>query len=147
MKNQEDIGSLLTPYYGANASSKLTSLLKEHIRLVGILVTAIQSGTATEIDTATVNATTNAGDISKLLESLDPMSWPANVVLDLLSKHLGCTVMQATSRKNADWLADIAAADECRANIYQIADAMATGILAKYPDMFVIRSAPIVVNR
>jgi hypothetical protein len=48
MKNQEDIGNAIASYYGAEAGSKLTSLLKEHIQIAVELVAAVEGGRAGE---------------------------------------------------------------------------------------------------
>src|SRR6266536_2009522 len=39
LKNQEDIGNAIVPYYGAGAGQKLTDLLKQHILIAVDLVT------------------------------------------------------------------------------------------------------------
>src|SRR5438067_7217958 len=38
MRNQEDIGNAIKPYYGDAAGAKLTDLLKQHIAIAGELV-------------------------------------------------------------------------------------------------------------
>jgi hypothetical protein len=44
MKNQEDIGNAIAPYYGSAAAAKLTDLLKQHIAIAGDLVAAAKAG-------------------------------------------------------------------------------------------------------
>ncbi|WP_330362473.1 hypothetical protein [[Clostridium] dakarense] len=43
LKNQDDIGNSIKPYYGEEAGNKLSSLLKEHIELAGQVVDAAKS--------------------------------------------------------------------------------------------------------
>jgi hypothetical protein len=40
MKNQEDIGNAIRPFYGDAAAAQLTTLLKQHISIAGELVAA-----------------------------------------------------------------------------------------------------------
>jgi hypothetical protein len=44
LKNQEDIGNAIVPYYGAAAGQKLTDLLKQHILIAVDLVSAAKAG-------------------------------------------------------------------------------------------------------
>src|SRR5215210_1295677 len=44
LKNQEDIGNAIVPYYGAAAGTKLTDLLKQHILIAVDLVAAAKAG-------------------------------------------------------------------------------------------------------
>src|ERR1043166_2516265 len=48
MRNQEDIGNAIKPFYGDAAGSKLTDLLKQHIAIAGDLVAAAKAGDATK---------------------------------------------------------------------------------------------------
>src|SRR5438105_1541538 len=44
LKNQEDIGNAIVPYYGEDAGKALTGLLKEHILIAVNLIAAAKSG-------------------------------------------------------------------------------------------------------
>src|SRR5262249_10166124 len=44
MKNQEDLGNAIVPYYGSAAGQKLTALLKEHIQIATDVVKAAKAG-------------------------------------------------------------------------------------------------------
>jgi hypothetical protein len=141
MKNQEEIGSIIEPYYGKVAADKLTALLKEHVRLVGECITAIRDAANTDAVEASLLA--NAGLIADHLESLDPVCWPKTTVLPILAEHITCTKLQATSRFAKDWITDIAAFDSCRSKIYTLADAMSSGIVSQFPEMFIVQSPPV----
>ncbi|CAM3693896.1 hypothetical protein GCM10009865_40130 [Aeromicrobium ponti] len=50
LKNQEDIGNAVKPYYGEAAGNKLTELLKEHIVIAGNIVDAAKSGNGDKVN-------------------------------------------------------------------------------------------------
>ena len=43
LKNQEDIGNSIKPYYGEEAGSKLSTLLEEHIEITGQVTDAAKN--------------------------------------------------------------------------------------------------------
>jgi hypothetical protein len=44
LKNQADIGDIIKPYYGEEAGTKLTALLREHILIAGNIIEAAKKG-------------------------------------------------------------------------------------------------------
>jgi hypothetical protein len=44
LRNQEDIGNAIVPFYGKDAGNKLTELLKQHIMIAVEVVVAANSG-------------------------------------------------------------------------------------------------------
>src|SRR5437870_481312 len=42
LKNQDDLGNAIVPYYGADAGKKLAALLRDHIVIAGDVVAAAQ---------------------------------------------------------------------------------------------------------
>lgn len=137
MKNQEDIGNAIAPYYGEEAAASVIQLLKQHIAAVIDIVKHIKdSSSAVELEAA---LQTNADSIATFLDAADPDNWPKDVVLGLLKKHIECTFREATSRFAKDWAADFAAYEECKGNIEKLAYAMAGGILNKFPETFVMQ--------
>ena len=137
MKNQEDIGNAVAPYYGDEAGAAVTSLLKAHVTTLADIVKNIKAEKSTdELETA---LQANAEAIAAFLDSADPDNWPKEVVLGLLNKHIECTLKEARARFAKDWPADFAAYEECKANIEQLAYAMAGGILNKFPELFVMQ--------
>ena len=43
LKNQDDIGNSIKPYYGEDAGNKLSALLREHIELAGKVLEAAKT--------------------------------------------------------------------------------------------------------
>jgi hypothetical protein len=137
MKNQEDIGAAVVPYYGAAAGAELTRLLKEHVTIAVDIFNAIKEARST---TALESVwLTNSQAIAKLLDSADSDHWPYEVVLGILNQHTDSALKQARSRFAKDWVADIAAVDESYDTTQALANAFATGILEKFPEQFVLK--------
>lgn len=137
MKNQEDIGAIIAPYYGDDAGAKLTTLLKEHIDIAGKIVQAIKDGVSTtDLET---KWQANADAIATLLDSLDSEYWPKADVLAMLKDHLACTLKEAVAYKAKDWTKAFEAYDECNKVIEKLACALADGIVERFPEAFVIQ--------
>jgi len=137
MRNQEDIGQFIAPYYGAEAATSLTNLLKEHINIAANIVVAASQNKSTADLEATWQA--NAVSIADLLASLDPVYWSKNIVLPVLQQHLACTLKEIVSRSKKDWLTDIAAYDDCSAVVAVLAEVIAYGIVYNFPEEFIIQ--------
>lgn len=87
LKNQEDIGNAIKPYYGDAAGNQLTTLLKEHIAGAADLLAAAKAGDKAKQDAASKRWYSNADDIAALLSGANPNNWP----LDQTRKHMKIT--------------------------------------------------------
>lgn len=72
LRNQEDIGNAIKPYYGEQAGNKLTELLKEHIVLAGKVVDAAKGGNQADLKKYNTEWYRNADNIAKFLSSANP---------------------------------------------------------------------------
>ena len=140
LKNQEDIGEAIVPYYGKDAGSKLTDLLKEHILIAVDLVEAAKSGDEREFGKQDERWTANANDIARFLAQANS-NWPEKDVRDLLALHLKLTKDETVARLNKDWAADIKAFDDIFNEIMVLADAIFDGLVAQFPDKFHMSAA------
>jgi len=52
LRNQDDIGNAIKPYYGDAAGNKLADLLKQHELLAGGVINAAKTGNSTAFDAA-----------------------------------------------------------------------------------------------
>jgi hypothetical protein len=77
----------------------------------------------------------NADDIAEFLAGANP-AWPVNTLKQMMHTHLDQTLAEATARLTGDWDADVAAYDEIHLHILAMADALADGIVAQFPDRF-----------
>jgi hypothetical protein len=137
LKNQEDIGAAIVPYYGQGAGDKLTDLLKQHIMIAVDLVTAAKAGDDAEFATHDSRWTANIREISAFLAGANP-NWPEQDVFDLLALHLKLTKDEAVARLTSDWAADVKAFDDIFTEILVVADTLHDGLAAQFPDRFAL---------
>ena len=135
LKNQEDIGAAVMPYYGPAAGDGLTALLKQHILIAVDLVAAAKAGDNAAFATHDARWTANIGEIAGFLSGANP-NWPEKDVMDLLALHLKLTEDEAVARISSDWAADVKAFDDIFTEAMVIADTLHDGIVAQFPDRF-----------
>jgi hypothetical protein len=136
LKNQEDIGGAIVPFYGEAAGAALTDLLKQHIMIAVDLVDAAKKGDDPRFQTKDAEWTANAEQIADLLSGANPDNWPKKDVVDLLGLHLSLTKQEAVARLQQDWAADVDAFDQIFTEILTLSDTLANGLIAQFPDRF-----------
>ena len=135
LKNQDDIGAAIVPYYGDAAGTALTDLLKQHIMIAVDLVAAAKSGDNDAFATHDQRWAENANEIAGFLAGANP-NWPEQDVRDLLALHLKLTKDETVARLTSDWDADVKAFDDIFTEIMVLADALYDGIAAQFPERF-----------
>ncbi len=135
LRNQEDIGNAIVPYYGAAAGTQLTNLLKQHILIAVDLVTAAKAGDQAKVADADRRWHANANDIATFLSGANP-NWPKATVLAMLNQHLALTTQEATARIQGRWADDASAFDSIFNQILGMADALSDGIVKQFPNRF-----------
>jgi hypothetical protein len=134
MRNQEDIGRTLHPYYGVAAGDKFTALLKEHIRITIDLIDAAKTGDDARQKAASSHWNTNADDIAAFLHELNPKYWPVEELRSLIGEHLQLVSDVIGFRVHALWTDDIAAHDKVHRQILILTDALSAGITSQFPE-------------
>jgi hypothetical protein len=132
MKNQEDIGNAIVPYYGAAAGTKLTQLLKEHISIAGEVLAAAKANDNAKLTDADRRWHDNAGEIATFLSGANP-NWTRDALLSMPNQHLALTTEEATARLQQRWADDAATFDEVFKQAMMMADALSEGILKQHP--------------
>lgn len=135
LRNQDDIGNSIKPYYGEEAGNKLAKLLREHIELAGKVVDAAKADNKADLDKYNKLWYANADEIANFLASANP-NWSESELKNMLHKHLGFVTAQVVARLNNNWKADVAAFDKGEDPMIMFADILANGIIKQFPDKF-----------
>ena len=139
LKNQEDIGDAIKPYYGNDAGDALTKLLKEHILIAVNLIEDAKSGNNESFAANDAKWDQNIREIASFLAGANP-AWREADVFDLLKQHLELTKGEVVARLTKNWAADVKASDDLLAEAMVIADALYDGLVAQFPDRFETRA-------
>jgi hypothetical protein len=132
MRNQEDIGNAIKPFYGNDAGNKLTALLKDHINIATEVVTAAKAGDKMKLGDADRRWHDNARDIATFLSGANP-NWSQSDLVMMLNEHLTLTTQEATARIEKRWTDDTATFDRILTQALHMADALAAGIVKQFP--------------
>ena len=135
LRNQEDIGAAVVPFYGEEAGATLTKYLKEHILIAVELVAAAKDGNNVRFNIFDRKWSRNARTIATFLSKANPY-WSKKDVVDLLELHLQLTKGEAVARLQGDWEADVEAFDEIFSELLTLSDALADGIIQQFAERF-----------
>jgi hypothetical protein len=134
LQNQADIGAAVASFYGQDAGTKLTSLLRSHILIAADLVGAAKAGSTAAVDSLNKKWRANADDISAFLHTANPSHWPAATLRTAMYTHLDQTLAEATHRLKGDYAADVKDYDAIEKHIIVMADILSDGIAAQFPE-------------
>lgn len=135
LRNQDDIGNAIKPYYGDAAGGKLTALLRDHIVVATEVVKAAQGGDATQLANAQKKWSANGQEIAAFLSGANP-HWRKTTLEAMLQKHLDLTSGEVVGRLNKDWAGDIKAYDDGHMHMLMFADMLADGVAKQFPAKF-----------
>jgi hypothetical protein len=135
LKNQDDIGDAIKPYYGEEAGKTLAALLRDHIMIATEVVKAAKMQDNEALDKASKKWSANADDIATFLSGANP-DWDSKDLMVMLHTHLDLTTGEVVSRLKKDWAADIDYYDKGHAHMLMFADILADGIVKQFPDKF-----------
>ncbi|HSE51654.1 MAG TPA: hypothetical protein VLB00_05670 [Gemmatimonadales bacterium] len=136
LQNQADIGNAVAGYYGAEAGTKLTALLKDHILQAAELVTASKAGDQAKAADAKTRWYQNAEQIAEFLAGANPKHWPVATLKSAMKTHLDQTLEEASDRISGKYDEDIKDYDEIVAHILTMADLLSSGIVKQFPEKF-----------
>jgi hypothetical protein len=135
LKNQVDIGNIIKPYYGEEAGTKLTALLREHILIAGNIIEAAKKGDQANLANFNTEWNRNASEIVAYLTAANP-NWNKKELTDMFQLYLKLTTDEVVARLNKDWARDIKTADLNEDHLIHMADLLTEGIVKQFPNKF-----------
>ncbi len=132
MRNQEELGQSIRPFYGEAAAAQLTSLLKQHIRITVEVVAAAKAGDATKESDAARRWHENGTAIAIFFSTANP-NLSRRAVLDMLGQHLDLTEKAAAYRIQKNWSNDQANFDAIYTQAMGMADTLSDAIIKQFP--------------
>jgi hypothetical protein len=136
LRNQDDIGNAIKPFYGDAAGAELSRLLREHITGAAALLTAAKAGDSAAVEAASEAWYANADAIAAFLAAANPRQWDEAEMQTMMHEHLDRTLAEAVARLQGRYGDDIAAYDQIHGQILAMADMLSDGIIAQFPDQF-----------
>ena len=135
LRNQDDIGNAVKPFYGEAAGNELSALLRDHILIAADLVKAAKAGDSAAQELATKKWYANADDLAAFLSAANP-NWPRKALEDMLHGHLAMTTAAVVAKLKHDTGAAIAAYDQGREHMLMVADTLTDGIVKQFAARF-----------
>jgi hypothetical protein len=135
LKNQEDIGNAIKPFYGDQAGDQLTLLLKDHITIAVDLLEAAKAGNSTAAEIAEEKWYDNADDIATFLSGANP-NWTKEGLKSMLNEHLSLTKTEAVARLTGDYDTDVTTFDALYKHAVSMGDEFTAGIVKQFEEQF-----------
>ena len=136
LRNQDDIGNAVKPFYGEAAGDALTHELRQHILIAADVIAAAKAGNSAALADAQARWVANANGIAALLHGVNPRHWPLAALQDEMHMHLNLTTEEAVAHLQGNWEGDVAAYDRVHLHILHMSDLLANGIVAQFPGRF-----------
>lgn len=135
LQNAPDMGNSLKPFYGKNAATKYSNLIKDHLVIAADLVKAAKAGDQNAASIAEKKWYANGDEIVEFLSSINPYI-PKEAFRKMFYEHLAMTKSEAVSILNKDYQSGVGWYDKIEKEALQMADALTEGIIKQFPQLF-----------
>jgi hypothetical protein len=136
MRNQEEIGNAIKPFYGDQAGDQLTSQLKDHILIAVDLLDAAKAGDSNALEGIEERWYANADEIATFLSEANP-NWTKEDMLNMVNEHLSLTKTEAVARLTGDYATDVTTFDALYQHAVSMGDEFTIGIVNQFQERFV----------
>ena len=135
LKNQDDLGNAIKPYYGEEAGNKLAQLLRGHIQIAGKVVAAAKSGNQPDFKKYNDEWYKNADNITNFLSAANP-NYNKKELNEMMYMHLRLITEGVAAKLNKAWDQNITALDKNQNHLMHMADFLTNGIIKQFPNKF-----------
>lgn len=135
MQNPMDIAMVFKPYYSSEVMREIERLIKEHLTIAANLLMALNKNDKMEFRKYNEEFYNNANEIAKTLSTINP-NYNEEELRKALYKHLDLLKETAYARHSDNYAKDIEYTDMSHEQIIKLADYLAKGLVAQFPDMF-----------
>jgi hypothetical protein len=136
LRNQDDIGDAIKPFYGRAVGERLTALLQEHIVVAADLLAAAKAGDQAAVERHSDAWYHNANQIGDFLSNANPRHWQRREMRSMMREHLDLTLAEAVAHLEREHRTDIRTYDRIHRQILAMADMLSDGIAAQFPNRF-----------
>lgn len=136
MKNQEEIGAAIVPYYGQAAGDQLTTLLKGHINGAVPVLAAAKNNDQAALDQAVANWRANGKEIADFLSFANPQNWEQDHMRTHMDGHLTKTIAYSVSLLQKDYPNAVSNYDAAFNDMMHFAESLSEGIAKQFADKF-----------
>ncbi|MGF9967200.1 acetylglutamate kinase [Bacillus rhizoplanae] len=135
LQNASDMGNSLKPFYGQNAATKYSNLIKDHLVIAADLVKAAKAGDQHAASIAEKKWYANGDQIVEFLSSINPYI-PKEKFRKMFYEHLALTKAEAVSMLKKDYQSGVQLYDKIEKEALEMADALTAGIVKQFPQIF-----------
>lgn len=133
LRNATDFANALRPFYGDEVAQNFENLFRQHITIAAELVQAAKAGDSNQVDAIWQRWVDNANQIASFLGEINPY-WSTEDWSAMLMEHLELLGENVMLLLEENYQASIDAFDDIESQAMEMADMMAEGIAAQFPD-------------
>ena len=135
LANQDAIGTLIKPFYGAAAGDRLAVLLRDHVMLAADVLKAARHGDDELLTARQLAWAANADEVAAFLAEVNPQ-WSRPALVQTMRRHLDLMTRQIKARLARDWTGDLEAAELSQAHTRALAELLTDGVLKQHRRRF-----------
>jgi hypothetical protein len=141
LRNGDDFGAAVTPFYGEAAGTALATLMNEAVGHATDAVAAAMASDQPGFDAARAEWIATADEVAALLAGANP-AWVEADVAALLHTCIDDAIAEASGRLMGDYAADLAGFEAHKASSMILADALASGLVTQFPEQVGPKGTP-----
>jgi len=135
LRNQDDIGNAIKPFYGRAAGNRLTQLLRTHIQEAVPVLVAAKNGDQAGLDAAVKAWYRNARQIGTFLGTANP-HWGVQEMRAMMRTHITETIAYASDLLQGRYGQAVADYNRAERHMRSMATMLSDGLIAQFPSRF-----------